>query len=117
MVPAAGALQQMHRHSMSERQKLWHYLKTNSRAILSWFDQPRQQLPNIDPSLQSGVTLLRVPDASGVGIADLRQTLAYNRTIASAFPERLVRLSMPKIKLPLSQITTMQRAFLRLEMS
>ncbi|MCA9216525.1 MAG: aminotransferase class V-fold PLP-dependent enzyme [Planctomycetales bacterium] len=114
LISAAGALKQMRYHSFAKRQLLWHSLKANSRAILEWLDLPRRQLPNIDSSLQSGITLLRTPNAPACSNADIRHTLAENRIIASTFPEQLLRLSMPKTKLSLSQMTTVQRAFYRL---
>jgi hypothetical protein len=88
-------------------------MKANSQAILEWLDQ-RGSLPNIHPSLRSGITILRVPNELAAGSTSVRQVLADNRIIASTFPERLLRLSMPKVKLSLSQMSTLQRALCRL---
>ena len=112
LIVAAGALQQARRQANSLHDP-WEVLLTNARSLADWIGDPFCRPVRRHDSLASGILLLSAKRPGGESETRARSALARSGIIASAFPNGLLRLSMPRYYLPLRQRTLISRALHR----
>ena len=103
LIASAGALEQAMTDSLPLRDS-WRVVMKNARKLAHWLDRSTWA-PVTCRGSQSGILLLKHNDPIATDHAKLRHTMAQSGIIASAFPDGLIRLSMPRFTLSLKQMS------------
>ena len=109
LICAAGALKQAQRQ-IQVYQK-WDVLRANAESFTEWVGDSFWRPMKLHSSLRSGIVRLLPSDRPSQHVGSrLRQTLARNGVVATAYDDGVLRFSMPRSYLWLSQLSEVMRA-------
>lgn len=109
LICAAGALK--HAQRQIQIYEKWNVLRANAESFAEWVTDSHWRPMKLHDSLRSGIVrLLPNRRASQYVGGQLRQALARNGVVATAYDDGVLRFSMPRSYLWLSQLSEVIRA-------